>query len=71
MIEKSYVPDCDGYIVSCSITDKDGVALDLKLRADSKYQLDRMLSNFEERPEVIFRGAVALLSGDVNYIFEQ
>ena len=71
VIEKSYVPDRDGYIVSCSITDKDGVALDLKLRADSKYQLDRMLSNFEERPEVIFRGAVALLSGDVNYIFEQ
>jgi len=70
-IEKSYEPDKDGYIVSCSITDKDGVALDLKLRADSKYQLDRMMSNFEERPEVIFRGVVALMSGDVNYLFEQ
>ena len=70
-IEKSFEPDGEGFTVKCSIKDKDGVALDMKLRADSKYQLDRMLSNFEERPEVIFRGIVALMSGDVNYLFEQ
>ncbi len=70
-IEKSYEPDKDGFLVHCSVTDKDGVAIDLKLRADSKYQLERMMSNFEDRPEVIFRGIVALMSGDVNYLFEQ
>ena len=70
-IEKTYEPEGDGFLVKCTITDKDGVALDLKLRADSKYQLERMMSNFDDRPEVIFRGIVALMSGDVNYLFEQ
>ncbi len=70
-VEKSYEPEGDGFIVRCSITDKEGTALDLKLRADSKYQLERMMSNFDDRPEVIFRGIVALMSGDVNYLFEQ
>ena len=27
--------------------------------------------NFEERAEIIFRGALSLLSGDVNFIFEE
>lgn len=69
--KKNFRDDGDGYLVDCSIKDKDGVALDLTVRADSKYQLDRMLKNFDERPEVIFRGVVALMSGDVNYLFEQ
>ena len=28
------------------------------------------MNNYAERPEVVFRGVVALLSGDVNYLFE-
>ena len=44
--------------------------MDLTVRADSDYQLQRMLSNYAERPEVVFRGVIALLSGDVNYLFE-
>lgn len=69
--EKSYTNDGDGYLVNCSITDKDGIALKLTVRADSRYQLDKMMNNFDERPEVIFRGVVALMNGDVNYLFEQ
>ena len=69
--DKSFEPDGDGYLVNCSISDKDGVALKLTVRADSRHQLENMLQNFDERPEVIFRGIVALMSGDVNYLFEQ
>ncbi|MBQ7714977.1 MAG: DUF4364 family protein [Clostridia bacterium] len=69
-IEKSCSPDGEGYLVKCRVTDKDGIALDLTLRADSKYQVERMMKNIDERPEVIFRGIVALLSGDVNFVFE-
>ena len=69
--EKSYVADGDGYLVTCKITDKYGKEMELTVRADSKSQLDMMLLNFDERPEVIFRGIVALMSGDVNYLFEQ
>ena len=69
-MDHSYRPDGDGYLVTCSIKDKKGVIMDLTVRADSDYQLQRMLSNYSERPEVVFRGVVALLSGDVNYLFE-
>lgn len=70
-VNQSYRKDGDGFLVNCSIKEKGGVVLDLTVRADSEYQLHRMLNNFSERPEVIFRGVVALLSGDVNYLFEQ
>lgn len=70
-IESFSEPDGDVYSVTIRITDKEGTALDMKLRADSKHQADKMISNFEERPEVIFRGLIALFSGDVNFIVEQ
>ena len=70
-IDQTYKPDGDGYLVTCSIKDKGGVIMDLTVRADSEYQLKRMLNNYSEKPEVVFRGIVALLSGDVNYLFEQ
>ncbi len=69
-VDHSYRPDGDGFLVSCSIKDHNGVVMDLTVRADSEYQLRRMLNNYSERPEVVFRGVVALLSGDVNYLFE-
>lgn len=69
-IDQSYRPDGDGYLVTCSIKNSKGVVMEMTVRADSEYQLRRMLNNYAERPEVIFRGVVALLSGDVNYLFE-
>ena len=44
--------------------------MDLKIRADSEYQLKCMLDNYSDKPEVVFRGIVALMTGDVNYLFE-
>ncbi|MBR6676053.1 MAG: DUF4364 family protein [Clostridia bacterium] len=69
-VNHSYRPDGDGFLVNCSIKDHKGTVMDLTVRADSEYQLRRMLNNYSERPEVVFRGVVALLSGDVNYLFE-
>ncbi len=69
-IDQKYRPDGDGFLVTCSIKDPNGVIMDLTVRADSEYQLKRMMNNYAERPEVVFRGVVALLSGDVNYLFE-
>lgn len=70
-VDHTYRPDGDGFLVTCSIKDKNGVLLDLTVRADSEYQVRRMRDNFSDRPEVVFRGVVALLLGDVNYLFEQ
>ena len=61
----------DNFIFRCSIKDRDGVSLELALRADSVHQLNRMRLNFDEKPDVIMRGIVALLTGNVNYLFEE
>jgi len=29
-----------------------------------------MKQNFEERPDVVYRGIIALVTGNVNYLFD-
>lgn len=60
----------DGYIFHCSVKDKDGLAFDLALRADSYSQVSKMLGNFEDRPDLVYRGLVSVLTGNVNYLME-
>lgn len=69
--DQTFERDGDGFIFHCSIKDKDGKALELSLRADTVHQLNRMRLNFDEKPDVIMRGIVALLTGNVNYLFEE
>ena len=56
------------YILNCSVDGKDGVYMETKLLLDSRKQAERMLLNFNERSEFIYRGMLALLSGDMNYL---
>ncbi len=65
-------PNGDGsYTFHCSIKDCEGLAFDLTLRADSFMQASRMRMNFEDKPDVVYRGLVALVTGNVNYLFEK
>ncbi|MBQ4097415.1 MAG: DUF4364 family protein [Clostridia bacterium] len=59
------------YMFHCSIKDVDGLAFDLDLRADSYMQVQRMRMNFEDRPDVVYRGIIALVTGNVNYLFDK
>ena len=59
------------YIFHCSIKDCDGMAFDLALRADTYLQVSRMRMNFEDKPDVVYRGIIALVTGNVNYLFEK
>jgi len=59
------------YIFHCSIKDCDGLAFDLDLRADSYMQASRMRMNFDDKPDVVYRGIVALVTGNVNYLLEK
>ena len=59
------------YIFHCSRKDCDGMAFDLALRADSYLQVSRMRMNFEDKPDVVYRGIIALVTGNVNYLFEK
>lgn len=70
VVTQSSEQEGTGYIFHCSIKDMDGLALNLSLRADSYSQLNRMKQNFEERPDVVYRGIIALVTGNVNYLFD-
>ena len=61
----------ENFIFKCSIKDKEGVSLELAVRADTVHQLNRMRLNFDDKPDVVMRGIVALLTGNVNYLFEE
>ncbi len=69
--DQSFEVNGDGFLFHCKIGDKDGTALDLSIRADTAHQLNRMRLNFDERPDVIMRGIIALLTGNVNYLFDE
>lgn len=70
VVSQSEEQEGTGYIFHCSIKDMDGLALNLSVRADTFNQLSRMKQNFEERPDVIYRGIIALVTGNVNYLFD-
>jgi hypothetical protein len=74
--KRGIVPKCviektdDGrYNVVCSFTEKKVCIFSQTLTVDTLDRAERMKNNFYERPEAIYRGAVALMAGDVNYLF--
>ncbi len=74
--KRGIVPKCaikktdDGrYNVVCSFTEKKACIFSQTLTVDTLDRAERMKNNFYERPEAIYRGAVALMAGDVNYLF--
>ena len=56
------------YIFKCSMTDCDGKVFSMELKADSYYQIEKMRKNFEDRPDIIYRGILSLLSGGAEYL---
>ncbi|MBQ7225260.1 MAG: DUF4364 family protein [Clostridia bacterium] len=58
------------YSVHCEIIEQGRKILDVTLDVDSEKEADKILYNFPRKPEIVFRGMLALLSGDRNYIFE-
>ena len=58
------------YYVHCEITEAGRKILDINVEVDSKLEADTMISNFKRKPEIVFRGTLALVSGEKNYIFE-
>lgn len=68
----SHIEECEGgkYMLTCTIGGTGGAALETKLLLESKRQAERMRINFDERSEFIYRGIMALLSGNMNYLAE-
>ncbi len=58
------------YDLNCEIIENHSSLMNIHMVIDSKQQLDKMVENFNERPEIIYRGMVALLTGDINYLID-
>ena len=44
--------------------------MELKLVLDNQKQADLVAYNFDSRPEFIYKGILALLSGEVDYLLD-
>ena len=58
------------YAVACELTEQGTLIYETTLLVDSEDRARRMADNFRDRPEVIYRGVHALLSGNINYLFD-
>ena len=59
------------YDVTFYLREKDKTILTATINVDSEYRSRQMRENFRDRPDVIYRGVVALLSGKVEYLFDK
>lgn len=71
VVDHTFENDGKHYLFKCSIKDREGRVMDVSVRVDDEKQLERMRTNYTLHPEVVYRGLIALLTGDVNYIFEE
>ena len=60
-----------GYMLVCRIEDKERTLFSTEIFIAERAIAEKYRANFEERAEVIFRGVLSLLSGDVNYLFDE
>ena len=64
-------PTEDGrYAVTCTFTEKKVCIFSQTIVVDTMNRAERMKANFYERPEAIYRGVLALMAGNVNYLFD-
>ncbi len=54
----------------CEIIENQSTLLKVQLMVESRELLNQMLRNFDERPEIAYRGLVTLLTGDINYLID-
>ena len=57
--------------VTFIVREKDKILLKTTVNVDSEYRSRQMRENFRERPDPVYRGIVALLTGNVNYLFDK
>ncbi len=62
--------DDGNYRIETSFIEAGQCVFSQMIVVDSLDRAKRMKQNFYERPEALYRGVLALLSGNVNYIFD-
>lgn len=68
-ISTRYTRREDGkFDLCCQIVDEKQLSLEIKIVVESVKQLELMMHNFDDRPEIMYRGVLALLCGDMEYL---
>lgn len=71
-VETSFESRPDGcYDLVCAIRDQGQLSLELKLVVENSAQLELMRYQFRENPEQIYKGILALLTGEIGYLMPE
>ena len=57
--------------VTVTLKEEKKAILTTTVNVDSEYRSRQMRENFRDRPDVIYRGLIALLTGKVDYLFDK
>ncbi|MBQ9545468.1 MAG: DUF4364 family protein [Clostridia bacterium] len=71
VITSDIVPKNDGYDLLCTIKDNKYDLVELKLYVDTKEEAEFLKSHFDDNAEIVYRGILALLSGEVKLLFDE
>lgn len=55
--------------VTVTLKEKDKILLHATLNTDSDYHAQQMKEHFHEHPEIVYRGLIALMTGQVDYLY--
>lgn len=58
------------FVAKCAISEHDEDIMSVSLNLESSLQLEKIRRNFYDKPEVVYRGILAVLTGEVNYLIE-
>lgn len=59
-----------GWTVTCSIEDRQKTLFETSVFLNDRSFAERLRDNFDDRADIIYRGVLSLLSGDVDFIFD-
>lgn len=60
----------DRYLCHCSIIEKDEEIMKISLVLESRYQLEKIRANFTSKPEIVYRGILSVITGEINYLID-
>ena len=60
-----------GYKLICSIEDSEKTLLHIEVFLTDAHYAEKLRVNYDERAEIIYKGVLSLLSGEVNLLFDE
>jgi hypothetical protein len=56
--------------IECRVVEKNGILFSFGVTVSSKMQAEKIRDGFSEKPEKMFRGLMAVLTGNVDYLLD-